>query len=369
MKIVRVETVSFGIPIKAFADANAQYDKTIAVLVKIYADDGTIGFGEACAWSPAFYGETLESVTSSIQNHVAPKIVGQNPFDIGLVMSIVDATLARSTCVKEGIDLALFDLIGKILNVPVYTLLNGRFRDRVPAACEIGIGETDMVIQDAEEILRTGVKIIKIKCSGKVNEDIQRVTAIQEAVGDRAIFRLDANAHWNTLETIRAMRALRDCNIQYLEQPIPSWNLDGMAKIRASIGVPLMADESVWTPQDVVELAKRDAADIVNIKISKTGGLSLAKRVEAVADAVGLSCVVGTELEPGISLPAKLHLAASLRNLPLACEYTELVHLKDSILRPKIVIEDGSVRVPEGAGFGVQIDEDLLSKYSLGRSK
>jgi len=138
-----------------------------------------------------------------------------------------------------------------------------------------------------------------------------------------------------------------------------------MSKIRKSINIPLMADEGIWTPQDVIQLVKYDAADIVNIKISKTGGLLLAKKIEAVAEAVGLPCLVGTEIEPGFSLAAKLHLAASMKNLPFACEFTELSLLQESILKPKIEIEDGYIKVPKGVGLGFEVDEDILMKHAI----
>ena len=365
MIINKIEVTPFGIPIKSFADAYTGFTSSIAVLVKIYTDNGIVGIGEACAWEPEFYGETLESVSSSIQNYLAPRIIGQNPFNISHILSTVDGILAQSTCAKEGIDLALFDLVGKILKVPVHTLLNGCFRDKIPVACEIGIASPDLMAQNATGLLKMGVDTIKIKGSQDIDEDVIRIKAIREAVGDRAILRLDPNAHWDTLGTIKAMREVEDCHLQLLEQPVPGWNLKGMAKIRKSIGIPLMADESIWTPQDVIEIAELEAADIINIKISKTCGLLQAKKVEAVAESVGLPCIVGTEIEPGFSLAAKLHLAASMKILPLACEFTELTLLRESFLNPKIEIENGYVKVPKGPGFGFELEEDIFSKYII----
>lgn len=365
MNITKVEVIPFGIPIKRFADAYAEVHRSNAVLVKIYTNDGSVGFGEACAWEPEFYGETLESVSSSISKYVAPQIIGMDPLDINHVLSKVDATLARVTCAKEGIDLALFDLAARVLKVPVYTLLNGSFRDKIPIACEIGIDQPEAMATNAQELLKMGVSVIKIKGSHDIDEDIKRVKLVREAIGDQATLRLDPNAHWNTHGTIRAMKELEACNLEYLEQPIHGLDFNGMAKIRKSIGIPLMADEGIWTPQDVIEIARREAADIINIKISKTCGLLLAKKIEAVAEAVGLPCVVGTEIEPGLSLAAKLHLAASMRNLPFACEFTELSLLQASVLKQKIEIEDGFVRVPKGVGFGVDVDEDSLMRHAI----
>ena len=135
MKIDRLQVIPFGIPIRKFADAYAGFSVSNAVLVKIHTDEGLVGYGEGCAWEPEFYGETLESVSTTIEKYIAPKIIGEDPRNINKLLSIIDASLARITCAKEGVDLALHDLVGKILNVPVYILLGGgKFRDMIPVA-------------------------------------------------------------------------------------------------------------------------------------------------------------------------------------------------------------------------------------------
>ena len=365
MKIVNVKTIPFGVPIRNFADAYTSFTQSNAVLVKIYAGDGTIGFGEACAWEPEFYGETLESVSSTIEKYVAPLIIGQDPRNINRIMSIIDANLAKTTCVKEGVDLALHDLVGKILNVPVHTLLGGSFRDEIPVASEIGIDTPKAMAQNALDVLKIGFKVIKIKGSDDMALDIKRIKAVREAVGDKVSLRLDPNAAWTTIGTIKVMKEVEDCNLQLLEQPIPSWDLKGMAHIRNSSGIPLMADESIWTPQDVIRIAEYGAADILNIKMAKSCGLALGKKIEAVAESVGLPCIAGTEVEPGFSLVAKLHFAASMRIHPLPSEFTELSLLKENVLKHKFEIKDGCVKVPDGPGFGVELDENVFEKLVI----
>ncbi len=346
MQIKKVEVIPFAVPIRSFADAYTGFTTSNAVLVKIYSEDGTIGYGEACAWEPEFYGETLESVTSTIEKYIAPKIIGQNPFNINRIMAIIDANLAKVTCAKEGIDLALHDLAGKILNVPVHTLLGGCFREEIAIASEIGIDTPEAMAKQALDVLDLGIKVIKIKGSTEMGLDVKRIKTVREAVGSEIELRLDPNAAWTTTGTIKVMKKIESCNLQLLEQPVPSWDLKGMAHIRNKIGIPLMADESIWTPQDVIKVAEYGAADIINIKIAKSCGLALAKKIEAVSESLGLPCIVGTEIEPGFSLIAKLHLAASMKIHPLASEFTELSLLKTNILKHEINIEDGCVKVP-----------------------
>jgi muconate cycloisomerase len=356
MKITKVEATPFRVPILGFADAYTGFSSSNAVLVRISTDEGVEGIAEACAWEPEFYGETLESVHSTIERYAGPALAGQNPLEIHRLLAILDAKLAKCTCVKEGIDLALHDLAGKALGVPVYQLLGGAFRKTIPVASEIGIDEPAKMGENARRVLGLGIRVIKIKGSNQPDIDVERIHAVREAVGPEVELRLDPNAAWNTIETIRTMRKVESCRLQLLEQPVPAWDLKGMAHIRANISIPVMADESVWTPQDAIRIAEAGAADILNIKIAKSCGLAVAKRIEAVAEATGLVCIVGTEIEPGFSIAAKLHLAASMKNHPLASEFTELSLLQENILRHRFEVVEGYVAVPEGPGLGVALD-------------
>ena len=362
MKIDRIQVIPFGVPIKKFADAYTGFSMSNAVMVKIYTNEGHVGYGEACAWEPEFYGETLESVSTTIEKYIAPKIIGEDPRNINKILAIVDANLARITCAKEGVDLALHDLLGKILNVPVYTLLGGKFRDMIPVASEIGIDTPENMVKNALEVLGLGIKVIKIKGSSNHTLDVERIKEVRKAVGKDIELRLDPNAAWDANSTIKTMKLLEDCNLQLLEQPIPGWDLKGMAHIRNNIGIPLMADESLWTQQDAIRIAEYRAADLLNIKIAKSCGLHLGEKIENVAESLGLTCIVGTEIEPGFSLIAKLHLAASMKIHPLASEFTELPLLKKNILKHNLEIINGGVKVPDKPGFGVELNEDILNE-------
>lgn len=365
MIISKLEVIPFGVPIKNFADAYTSFSTSNAVLVKIFAENGTIGYGEACAWEPEFYGETLESVSSTIEKYIAPIIIGESAFNINRIMAKIDANVARITCAKEGIDLALHDLKGKLLNVPVYNLLGGSFREEIPVASEIGIDTPDEMAKNALRIIELGIKVIKIKGSDEMKLDVKRIKSVREAVGDEIELRLDPNAAWTTIGTIKIMKEIENCNLQLLEQPIPSWDLKGMAHIRNNIGIPLMADESIWTPQDVIKIAEYGAADLINIKIAKSCGLALAKKIEYVSESLGLPCIAGTEIEPGFSLIAKLHLAASMKIHPLASEFTELSLLEKNVLDHDITIKNGCVKVPNGPGLGVKLNDKVFDSVII----
>ena len=223
------------------------------------------------------------------------------------------------------------------------------------------------MVRNAKISISKGINVLKLKGSHDIRGDIDKVQAVRDALGDSVILRLDPNCSWEVNETIEAMKVLDYCNLEFLEQPINPHNIDGLANIRKNINTPLMADESIWLPGDVIALAHKDAVDIINIKLAKSGGLYSAKSVEAIAEAYGLSWGIGNEIVPGFTVGAKLHLAASMKHLPYACEFTELSIYKESIIKPKVIVEDGYIRVPNSPGLGFNLDEEALRKYSVKR--
>jgi len=365
MEITRVETVPYGIPVEGFSDAYTAFSRSDAVLVRIHTDTGHVGVGEACAWEPEFYGETIESVTANLENYAAPAIEGEDPRQIGHVLREVDRRLARNTCVKEGIDLALHDLVGKLLDVPAHTLLGGAYRDHVRVAAEVGLGSPSEMADEALAVLEQGFEVLKLKGSSDPDLDVERIRAVREAVGEAVPLRLDPNAAWNAVATVDVLDRVADCSLQYVEQPVPTDDLEGLAHVRRTVDVPVMADESAWTPGEVVRLREYDAADLLNLKIAKTCGLHQGNRMSAVGAAQEMPCIAGTELEPGVSAAAKLHLAAAMRDHPFASEFTELAQVEGSILRDPLEVADGVLAVPDDPGLGVTIDETALSEYAL----
>ena len=366
MKISKIEVVPASLPMRLFTDAYAGYDRGEFAFIRIETDEGIVGYGEApSSVIVGFYGETLETVTRSIRSVIAPKLIGEDPLNIRKLTSIMDIAQGNSFIAKTGIDLALYDLIGKILKVPVCTLLGGKQRDKVMACSEIGIVRSDQMVAEASRLVEMGFKCIKIKAGADPEDEMKGIPKVRDAVGDQIELRVDPNAGWSREETVRATRTLLRCNVRYLEQPLPGWDLEGLAWIRKSTGMPIMVDESVWTPQDVVRVAKADAADFVNIKITKTCGLKKAIEVYDTATACGLPCVIGTELESCMGMPAKLHIAAALEKLPLACEFTEIAFQKMALEGQMKLDGKGMLEVPTGHGLGVAPAFNLIEQHSV----
>ena len=363
MKISKIDITPVSLPMRLFTDAYSGYDKGEFALVSIETDEGITGYGEApCSVIVGFYGETLDTVSLSLKKYLAPKLIGEDPLNITRLTAIMDIAQGNSFIAKTGMDLALYDLMGKALQVPVATLLGGKQREKIAACSEIGIVKSDQMPAEALRLVELGFKSIKIKAGSDAEDEMRGLEKVRDAVGEDIELRVDPNAGWSREASIKAAKTMLRCNCRYLEQPLPGWDLEGLAWIHKSTGIPIMVDESVWTPQDVVKVAQAGAADIVNIKITKTCGLKKAIEVYHTATAHGLPCIIGTELESCMGLAAKLHIAASLGSLPFACEFTELAFQK-IVLKTSIKLNnDGTITVPGGVGFGVEPDLELIKQ-------
>ena len=337
------------------------------VVVRIETDGGITGYGEATP-DIGFFGETLEEVKSAIDRYFGPRLVGMDPFDREQALYQLD--FRGNSCARSAIDLAIHDLLGKALGVPVFDLLGGCCRDRVLVALEIAGGPPQEMARACAEYVQQGVRAFKPKIGGDPDKDVQRLKAIREAVGKDVTIRADANQGYTVKEAIRLCRLSEkhDVGLELLEQPIAYWDLAGMAEVKAAVDTLIEADESAFSIHDVMNIIRQGAADVINIKVEKVGGLYNAKKVAAMAEAAGLQCVIGTAFGLGITIAAKLHLAASTMIIRDAVEFTE-VRLHDNLLKAPfdklltLPLKDGCFEVPAGPGFGVAFDEQRAEAY------
>jgi len=366
VKIDQVECIPVNLPIEPFTDAYGKYDEMHYALAVIHSNEGLTGVGEASPIDPSFYGETQNSIKATIEQYIDPLIRGRNPLDIDKIESEIDTRINGNACAKAAVDIALYDLAGKALDVPVYTLLGGLSRGEAPIALELGITRPEDMPRMTARLLEMGAKAIKVHVGISPREDIRAIKALKDSVGDCAAIRADANGHYTTAEAIEVLRKVEKCELEYFEQPLPKSNLDGLRRIRQRLEVPIAADESVWTPQDALEICKANAADVINIKITRVGGLNKAMKISHIAEAAYVKCHVGCEFEFGIATAAKAHLALSLPKIPLAAagEFTEIVTLRDNIVREPTPISRGFIKPSNKPGLGVELDSEKMSKYS-----
>lgn len=339
------------------------------VIVRIETDEGITGIGEAQP-DMGFFGQSLEEVTVSVEDYLGPQLIGKDPFDREHLALLID--YLGNSCAQAGIDMAIHDLIGKALGVPVAALLGGLHNPRVMVAIEIAGGPPDEMARECVAFMERGVRAFKPKIGADPEADADRLRAIREAVGPEVSLRADANQGYTPKEAIRFCRLAEryEVRLELLEQPVAAWDLQGMASVRRSVDVPIEADESCFSIHDAMQIVRHESADVLNIKIGKVGGLYNAKKVAAIAEAAGLRCVLGTAWGLGLEVAAKLHLAASTMIVVDAVEFTELGLHGNLLASPHdemlaLPLSDGCLPVPTGPGLGVALDEEAVKLYSL----
>jgi L-alanine-DL-glutamate epimerase-like enolase superfamily enzyme len=339
------------------------------VVVRIETDECATGFGE-CQADIGFFGESVEQVRIGVEDYLGPQLVGKDPLRREHLLGLIDHR--GNTCARAGIDMALHDLAGKALGAPVAALIGGRNRDAVAVALEIAGGEPEAMAAECVRFMKLGVRAFKPKIGGVPERDAERLRAIREAVGDGVAIRADANQGYTPKEAIRLCRlAERDgVGLELLEQPVAAWNLRGMAEVRRSVDTLIEADESCYSIHDAMEIVRQEAADVLNIKLGKAGGLAQAKKIAAIAEAAGLRCVLGTAFGLGLEISAKLQLAAATMLVVDAVEFTE-IGLHGNLLEPPydsrlaLPLTDGCLPVPDGPGLGVTLDAALVARAAI----
>jgi len=337
------------------------------VLVRLETNAGVTGIGEAAA-DIGFFGYTVEQVRYAIEDYLGPQWVGKDPFDREYLLGLIDFRENHSAVC--GLDLALHDLIGKALQTPVSVLIGGRHKQTVPVSIEIPGGTAEGMANGCAAYMEKGVRAFKTKIGGIPDDDAERLRAIRQTVGRDVSLRADANQGYSPKEAIRLCRLAEkyDVGLDLLEQPVAKEDLQGMAFVRRSVDTLIEADESCFTPSDAMQIIRHDAADVLNIKLNKAGGLYRAKKMAALAEAAGLKCVMGTSWGLGVEVAAKLHLASSTMTVTDEVEFTELGLHGNMLSAPHdrqlaLPLENGCLPVPDGPGFGVTVSEPPITNH------
>lgn len=281
------------------------------VIVSLETGDGTVGLGEASPL-PEFTGETAASVLHVLHEAYLDRLVGADPTAPAAVMAALDRALPGNTSAKAAVDMALHDLAGRLLGVPCAALLGGARRGAVRIARAVSIGTVAETVASAERHAAAGIGTIKMKVGQDPRADVERVRAVRAALGPDVRLRIDANQGYDPATAVWVLRRLEDCDLEYVEQPVPRWDLRGMAHIRQATSVRVLADEALHSPRDALALVQAAAADLFAIKLIKTGGLVRAREIAAIGEAAGIDCVVISPFETQIGAAAGLHMALAL---------------------------------------------------------
>ena len=340
------------------------------VIVRLRLANGAEGIGEAATLGgPRWSEESVEGIKAAVDAYLAPALIGERADLFEAAGARMDAAAKRNNAAKAAVETALFDAVGKTLGLPVAALLGGAVRDRFPVLWTLASGDPAQEIEEAEGKLAARLhRTFKVKIGAQAPEaDLARLRRIAGALGDRAALIVDVNQAWDETVSARCLPQLAELGVRLVEQPVPAWNVAGLARLRARPGVPpLLADECVFSPHDMLAVASAAAADAVSLKLVKHGGLLGLKRVAAVAEAAGIGLYGGCLLESSIGAAAHLQAFASLRELAWGCEHFGPQILTEDLVAEPLRFAEFEVHLPQGPGIGVTLDEAKLRRYARG---
>lgn len=337
-------------------------------IVRIQDEDGRVGIGETQAWRRQGSGETLEGLHAKLSRYITPVIEGRRAADIAALMHEVEARFAGGLYLQAAIGDALYDLHARQCGVPLHDLLGGICRKTVPVGIALSIaGDTPRMLDAAAEAMAQGYRHLRIKIGMDMAKDVEALEALRARFGDRIVLRADANGAMNYGDALRLLRRIEPLDLDIVEQPLPAWDLQGMAALAAAVRTPLSADESLSDMQSLLAIARTGAARVVQTKSAKNGGIHAIREIWSLAQACGIGIFPGNHPSTGVNVAAVAHLATAWAGPLLVGDFqTGLVGmLAEDILQDTVTVRDGQVVVPSGPGLGVQLDEDKLRRFRV----
>jgi len=367
MKITKVETFQVRVPSKGdYRMARGVHAGLRSLIVRIRTDAGISGAGEAHEGVGGYSSETLGTMDAVISHVYGPLLVGRELESPEQLATEMTAARRGNLFARCAVETALFDILGRARRLPVVAMLGGPVRRRLALSGSIGIDEPGVMADKAAAMAAAGYRTVKVKVgTPDIVGDLARVRAVRKAVGDNVAIRLDANAGFTPTDAITFIRGLADLAIEYVEQPVAAENLDAMAKLTRLAIVPILADESVHTPEDAHRLIVAGAADAIKIKISKAGGYIAARKIIDIAESAGIKLVIGQGICSSLEAAAEAHLACAYPHVYPVAEMVGPAKLQGDLVSPALDLSNGYLDLPEGPGLGVELSEEALRKYSL----
>jgi len=334
------------------------------VIVEVRTSDGVVGFGEASPW--AVFTGTPEANAAALERYIAPAILGRLLAEVPATMATVDAAVVGHPEAKAALETALLDALGKRAGVPVWALLGGLARERIPLSVSLADPEFTADLELLNRVREDGVNIVKLKTGVQDHAfDLMRLERLRADFSALDI-RVDYNQGLPPFDALRRLRDIDALGVTFIEQPVAAARWETMAMLAAALDTPLLADESVFSPDDMLRAAQARICNGVSVKIMKTGGLRRALEVSAIASAAGITGYGGDMFETGIAHLAGTHMIAAAPNISLGCEfYQARYYLECDLLSAPFPIKTGHVEVPVAPGLGIDVDAERLEHCTL----
>lgn len=369
MKIVEVEAFEIRLPMSIpYVTALSERAETKAVVGVVRTDEGLEGVGQATTSAPLYapHEETPETVLFDLKHRVGPAVIGLDPFDIAEVHRRMDRVAHGHPYAHTVVDLACYDLMGRATGRPVHQLLGGALREEIPlVAPHLGYLETGRLVEEVEGFLAAGFRAFNLRVGRDLEEDLRNLSAIRKKAGDEVTLDTDfsqsLSLHLRRPDlALSYLRRLEEFRVSSFEQPLAAWDLEGMARLAQALDTPIVADESVFTPQDALRVVRMGAADVIKIKIIKTGGFYGAMKIAAIAETAGVPLTVGHGLAPGIQTAAEAHFASTLSFFKLPGEMNGVCRIAQDVTEGSLKVRQGRLMVPRGPGLGLHLDRRAL---------
>lgn len=354
MKITDIRLGKISVPLRVpFKTALRTVESVEDIIVEVHTDTGNIGYGEAPP-TGVITGDTTGGIIGAVKDHIKKSLIGKDVENFEDLMITLNGCVLKNTSAKAAVDIALWDLYGQLYNAPIYKLLGGR-RKSITTDITISVNEPEEMVRDSIEAVKRGYDTLKVKVGKDSKKDIERLNAIRKAIGRAINIRIDANQGWNPKEAVRILRNMENMglDIEFVEQPVIAHNLEGLKFVKDNINTPVLADESVFSPFDALKIMEMGAADLINIKLMKTGGIYNALKICSFAELYGVECMIGCMLEAKVSVNAAVHLACGKGIITKVDLDGPVLCSEDPIIGGS-VFDEKRIIVSEEPGFGIK---------------
>ena len=364
MKVESIEIFRVDMPMRDFfKNANHNHNVQPAIVVRVTSDDGFSGIGDVEPVA-GYSGLGSDEIADAMEQKLAPALIGANPRASRELTRKMDEACDGFDGGKGALSLALADLHAKYLGIPLYELLGGAVKDEVRFNAWIGIKTPDEAAREARGFYERGWRACKVKAGGDVASDAARVLAVRESTGDDFEIRIDANESYGSVEDAVALaREVEEADIQHFEQPVPRRDIEGLARVRRSINIPVMADECIFGPKSLLEIIRAEAADTVKVKIMKQGGPLRVRDMVGTAEAAGMKLVIGHGFGLSPYTLGEIHVAATSNAFLAAIESVGPDKMLDDVVDFPVDMDSGRYAISDAPGLGVALDENKLEKY------